>query len=57
METEEVKCKIFRGNNFGFAGRAAFEFSGTQRVQTNQVWEIMSVNDIEFDYSPKNPIT
>jgi len=54
--TGETKCKIFKGNNFGFAGRAAFEFSGEQRVKTNQIWDIMSVNDMDFIHDPKVPI-
>ena len=56
IETGENRCKIYKGINFGFAGRAAFEFSGEQRVKTNQIWDIMSVNDIGFAYDPKNPI-
>ena len=56
-ETGETRCKIFKGNNFGYAARAAFEFSGEQRVKTDQIWDIMSVNDVGFAYDPKKPIT
>tara|TARA_R110000824_G_scaffold62527_2_gene165501 strand:- start:780 stop:995 length:216 start_codon:yes stop_codon:yes gene_type:complete len=56
-ETGEVRCKIVKGNDFGHAGRAAFEFSGELRVKTNQIWYIMLVNDVGFTYDPKSPIT
>ena len=55
-ETREVRCKIVEGSNFGYAARAAFEFSGKLRVKTNQVWCIMSVNDTGFSHDPKIPI-
>jgi len=55
-ETGEVRCKIFKGKDFGFAGRAAFELSGKQRVKTGQIWYIMSVNDVDFTHDPKVPI-
>ena len=54
--TGEVRCKIFKGKNFGFAGRDAFELSGKQRVKTDQIWDIMSVNDVDFTHDPKVPI-
>ena len=55
-ETGEVRCKIFKGKDFGFAGRAAFELSGKQRVKTGQIWYIMSVNDVDFTVDPHVPI-
>ena len=54
--TGEVKCKLFKGKDFGHAGRAAFELSGEQRVKTDQMWYIMSVNDVDFTHDPKVPI-
>ena len=54
--TGEVKCKIVKGNNFGYAGRGAFEFSGEQRVKTDQIWYIMSVSDVGFAHDPEVPI-
>ena len=55
-ETGEVRCKIFKGRNFGQAARAAFELSGKQSVKTDQIWYIMSVNDVDFTHDPKVPI-
>jgi len=52
-ETGEVRCKIFKGSNFGYAARGAFELSGEQRVKTGQIWYIMSVNDVDFTHDPK----
>ena len=54
--TGEVRCKIFKGRNFGYAARGAFELSGKQRVKTGQIWYIMSVNDVDFTHDPKVPI-
>jgi len=54
--TGEVKCKLFKGNDFTTAIRVAFELSGEQRVKTNQLWHIMSVNDVDFSHDPKVPI-
>ena len=54
--TGEVRCKIFKGSNFGYAAREAFELSGKQRVKTGQIWYIMSVNDVDFTHDPKVPI-
>jgi len=55
-KTGEVRCKLVKGNNFGYAGRAAFEYSGELRVKTDQIWYIMSVNDVDFTHDPKVPI-
>ena len=55
-ETGETRCKVYKGINFGFAIGAAFEFSGQQRVKTNQIWYIMSVNDAGFTHDPKIPL-
>ena len=57
LETGETRCKMVKTHSFGRAGWAAFKFSGDLRVKTDQVWDIMSVNDVNFSYDPKKPIT
>ena len=57
LETGETRCKMTKAHSFGRAGWAAFEFSGDLKVKTNQMWDIMSVNDVGFSHDPKKPIT
>ena len=57
LETKETRCRMVKAHSFGQVGWAAFQFSGDLRAKTSQVWEIMSVNDVEFSYNPKKPIT
>ena len=57
VKTGETRCKIVEANSFGSAGWAAFQFSGDLRTKTEEVWEIMSVNDVNFKHDPKKPIT
>ena len=56
-ETGEVRRKIVKGIDFGYAGRSAFEFLDILMVKTKQIWHIMSVNDVDFTCDPKKPIT
>ena len=56
-ETKEVQCKTFEGNDFGYAGRKAFEMSGQMRVATGQIWQIMAVTDINFSCDHSKPTT
>ena len=57
LETGETRCKMTKAASFGRAGWAAFQFSGDLRVKTDQMWDIMSVNDVGFSHDPKKPIT
>lgn len=53
----ETRCKVVGANSFGQAGWAAFQFIGDLRVKTEQIWDIMSLNDVGFKHDPKKPIT
>ena len=56
-ETKETQCKTFEGNDFGYAGRKAFEMSGQMRVTTGQIWHIMAVTDVGFSCDHNRPTT
>jgi len=56
-ETKETKCKTFEGNDFGYAGRKAFEMSGKMRNITGQIWHIMAVVDVDFSCDHNTPTT
>ena len=56
-ETQEVQCKTFEGNDFGYAARKAFEMSGQMRVATGQIWHIMAVTDVGFSCDHNRPTT
>ena len=56
VETGETRCKVVKATSFGNAGWSAFQFIGDLRVKTGQIWDIMSLNDINFNYDPKRPI-
>tara|TARA_Y100000593_G_scaffold17816_1_gene35559 strand:+ start:689 stop:901 length:213 start_codon:yes stop_codon:yes gene_type:complete len=57
IKTGEVRCKIVEASSFGRVGWSAFEFSGDLRVKTNEIWDIMSVNDVDFSHDPKKAIS
>jgi len=55
-ETGETRCKIVKTSTFGEAGSIAFELVGHLTVKTGEIWDIMSVNDVNFVYDPKRPL-
>ena len=56
IETGETRCKICEAHNFGRVGWAAFQLTGDLRVKTQQIWDIMSISDINFKHDPRRPI-